>query len=353
MTERHNHRIVVTERGGPEVMELIEERLPEPGLGEVRVKVAAAGVSGFDLLIRSISLPGNPKPPFTPGEDVAGVVDAVGEGVTGLDVGRRVAGWDLGGQGGYAEYVCWPAERLVPVPDGLDPAVAVVMVVNYLTAHLYLHQTAAVQPGERVLVHGAAGGLGSALVQLGGLAGLEIYGTASTHNQGVVSSLGATPIDYRTEDFVGRIRELTGDGVDVVFDTVSGARQLWRSYRAVGKGGRLVPIGSAGIKTGGMKVIPLGVLTALVLKLVPDGRRVPLSPNMMTYPKAHPDWYRNTLAELLDLAANGTIQPLLSERIPLAEAARAHELLTHGRHAGKVVLTTAPRGPDAEGFSWT
>lgn len=353
MTELRNHRIVVAERGGPEVLALIEEPVPEPKAGEVRVKVAAAGVSGFDLLIRSISLPGNPKPPFTPGEDVAGVVDALGEGVVGLDVGQRVAGWDLGGQGGYAEYVCWPAKRLVAVPDGLDPAVAVAMVVNYLTAHLYLHQTATVQPGERILVHGAAGGLGSALVQLGGLAELEIYGTASTHNQDVVSALGANPIDYRTEDFVERIRRLTGDGVDVVFDNVSGVRQLWRSYRALSKGGRLVPIGSAGIKTGGMKVIPLGLLTTLALKVIPDGRRVPLSPSMMSYPKAHPDWYPNTLAELLDLAADGTIQPIIDQRIPLAEAARAHELLTHGRHAGKVVLTTSREATGEGGSSWT
>ena len=338
MAEPSNHRIVVTARGGPEVLELIEEPCPEPAAGEVRVEVMAAGVSGFDLLIRSIPLPGNPKPPFTPGEDVAGVVDAVGEGVTGFSVGQPVAGWALGAQGGYAEYVCWPAESLVPLPEGLDPVVGVAMVVNYLTAHLYLHQTARVQEGEQILVQGAAGGLGSALVQLGQLAGAEVYGAASTHNQDTVATLGATPIDYRTEDVVARIRQLTGDGVDVVFDTVSGARQLWRSYRAVRRGGRLVPIGSAGISTGGMKVIPLGLLTSLVLKLVPDGRRVPLSPNMMSYPDAHPGWYRATLVELLDLAADGTIEPLLDERIPLAEAARAHELLAHGRHAGKVVL---------------
>lgn len=235
MVERRNHRIVVAERGGPEVMELIEEPLPEPGVGQARVRIVVAGVSGFDLLIRSISLPGNPKPPFTPGEDIAGVVDALGDGVSELTVGQAVVGWNLGHQGGYAEYVCWPAERLVAVPDGVDPMVAVALVTNYLTAHLYLNQTARVRRGEKVLVHGAAGGLGSALVQLGCLAELEIYGTASTHNRDVVAGLGATPIDYRTEDFVDRIRQLTGEGVDVVFDTVSGVRQLWRSYRALRK----------------------------------------------------------------------------------------------------------------------
>jgi NADPH2:quinone reductase len=161
------------------------------------------------------------------------------------------------------------------------------------------------------------------------------------------------PIDYFTEDFVERIRRLTGGGVDVVFDTVRGARQLWRSYRAVRRGGRLVPIGSAGITAGGMKVIPLGLLTVMALKLIPDGRRVPLSPNMVDYPKAHPDWYRNTLTELLGLAASGTVEPIIDARIPLAEAARAHELLHHGRHAGKVGLMTGSTSEDSESASWT
>jgi NADPH:quinone reductase-like Zn-dependent oxidoreductase len=347
MAHRQNHRIVVTERGGPQVLKLIEEDLPEPGRHDARVRVTAAGVSAYDLLIRSIWFPGNPKPPFTPGEDIVGVIDAIGADVTDVEVGRVVAGWTFGDMGGYSEYVCGPADRFVTVPEGLDPADAVSMVVNYLTAHLYLHQTAEVQPGESILVHGAAGGLGSALVQLGGLAGLEMYGTASAHNQEVVAALGATPIDYRNEDFLDRLRELTGDGVDVVFDTVSGSRQLCRSYRAVRKGGRLVPIGSVAVNDGGMKVMPLSLLTLAGLKLIPDSRRVPLSPNMMKYPQAHPDWYRDTLTELLDLAADGTLEPVVMERIPLVEAARAHELLEHGRHAGKIVL--AEPGPDHAG----
>ncbi len=344
MSDQRNHRVVVTSRGGPDVLQLIEEPIPEPGPGDVRVKVDAAGVSGFDVLLRSISLPGNPKPPFTPGEDIAGVIDALGPGVDGHTVGEPVAGWTFGDQGGYAEYVCGPAWRFVGIPEGLTPIEAVAVVINYLTAHLYLHHTAEVQSGERVLVHGAAGGLGTALVQLGNLAGLDVYGTASTHNQGVVAYLGATPIDYRTEDFVARIRALTGDGVDAVFDTVSGVRQLWRSYRCIRRGGRLIPIGSVGISNGGRKLIPFGLLTAVTLKLVPDGRGVPLSPNMMTFPAAHHDWYRQTLAELLGLAAAGDIRPMIGGSIPLCEAASAHQLLADGRHAGKIVLTTQPSG---------
>ncbi|MFW2383048.1 MAG: zinc-binding dehydrogenase [Acidimicrobiales bacterium] len=342
MTARRNHRIVVTKRGGPDVLEFVEDDLPEPAQGEVRVRVEGAGVSAYDVMVRSISMPGNPKTPYTPGEDIAGVIDALGPGVTDLELGQAVAGWTFGDMGGYSEYLCGPAERFVPLPPGLDPVDAAAMVINYLTAHLYLHLTAKVHNGEQILVHGAAGGLGSALVQLGGLAGLEMYGTASTRNQPVVSSLGATAIDYRTEDFVDRIQQLTGDGVDVVFDTVSGSRQLWRSSRALRKGGRLVPIGSVATKLGGMKVIPLSLLTIGALKLIPDGRSVPLSPNMMKYPQANLDWYRNTLTELLELAANGTLKPIV-ERIPMAEAARAHELITLGHNAGKIVLT--PESP--------
>lgn len=341
MSGERNRRIVVSRRGGPEVLRIVEEDRPEPRPGEVRVKVSAAGVSAYDLMIRSFWFPGNPRPPFTPGEDIVGVVDALGPGVSAPEPGQLVAGWTFGDGGGYSELVCRPADQLVPVPPTIDAVEAVTMVVNYLTAHLYLHQTAQVRAGERVLVHGAAGGLGTALLQLGRLAELEMYGTASEHNHALVSSVGATPIDYRNEDFVERIRALTGDGVDAVFDTVSGPRQLWRSYRTLRRRGRLVPIGSVATKHGGMKVIPLSLLTIVLLKLVPDGRRVPLSPSMMSYPRTHMDWYRTTLTELLDLAATGTIEPVVAERVPLLDAARAHELLDRGGHAGKVVLVPA------------
>jgi len=199
-------RVVVPRHGGPEVLEVVEEDLPEPGSGEVRVKVLAAGVSAYDLMIRSISLPGNPRVPFTPGEDVVGVVDVVGDGVSTVESGQTVAAWTFGRSGCYAEFICLPADEAVPVPASLDPAEAVVLVVNYLTAQLYLHRTAGVRSGERILVHGAAGGLGTALLELGKLAELQMYGTASKYNHEVVSALGATPIDYRTEDFVERIR---------------------------------------------------------------------------------------------------------------------------------------------------
>jgi len=281
--------------------------------------------------------------PFTLGEDIVGVVDELGEGVSGLEPAQMVAGgtWALGPGGGYTEYVCLPVGELVPVPDGVDPTEAVCLVANYLTAHLHLHECAGVRHGERVLIHGAAGGVGSALLELGGLAGLEMYGTASARNQELVVGLGATPIDYRTEDFLERIRSLTGDGVDAVIDPVGGARQLWRSYRTLRRGGRLVWLGSAATKGrtpwAGLLSLPMIGL----LRLIPDGRRVPLCPDLGKFAKAHQEWYRETLAGLLESLAAGRVKPVVAERVPLAEASRAHELLERGGHAGKVVLVTS------------
>ncbi len=339
----NNRRVVVSRHGGPEVLTVIRVDPPEPDVGEVRVKVKAAGVSAFDLIYRRWRrLPGSPRVPFALGEDVAGTVDKLGRGVSSLEPGQEVTGgtWAQGVGGGYADYVCLPAKELVPVPVGLDPGEVVSVVVNYLTAHLHLNRIGGVRSGERVLVHGAAGGVGTALLQLGKLAGLEMYGTASRHNHELVSALGATPIDYRTEDFVERIHSLTGDGVDVVIDPVGGARHLWRSYRVLGKGGRLVWLGSAATNEKGLVVGPLSLLITFLLKLVPDGKQVPTCPTLGTFAKAHNEWYRETLTELLALLAAGRIKPVVAERIPLAEAARAHKILERSGHAGKVVLVT-------------
>jgi NADPH2:quinone reductase len=341
-----HHRVVVTRHGEPDVLQIVEEDRPEPQADQVRVKVLAAGVSAYDLMFRSSGLlPGTPRVPFTLGTDVVGVVDKLGEGVSTVEPGQTVAGatFSLGGLGGYTEFICLPASELVPVPSGVDPAEAVCAVVNYLTAHMALHRTANVQRGERILVQGAAGGVGTALLQLGRLVGLEMYGTASKYNHELVSALGAMPIDYRTEDFVERIRNLTkgealtGGGVDAVFDPIGGARQLWRSNRALRKGGRLVWFGVAATKKKGLRVIPLTLLMVALLTFIPDGKQT-LSTQDLGKDNA---WYRETLTELLGLLAAGKIRPVVAARIPLAEAARAHELLERGGYAGKVVLVPA------------
>lgn len=243
-------------------------------------------------------------------------------------------------RGGYQEYVCLPDSELVPVPDAVDPAEAVCLVVNYPTAHLHLYRLGGLRRGERLLVHGAAGGVGTALLQLGGLADAEMYGTASGSHRDLVPSLGATPIDYRDEDFVARIRELTGDGVDLAIDPVGGAGHLWRSYRTLRRGGRLVWLGSAAVETHGLRVGPLSIAASALLRLLPDGRRVPRCPTTATYAVSHRGRYRETREELLGLLAEERISPVVGERVPLTEAARAHELLERGGHRGKLVLVT-------------
>ena len=325
-------RVVVTRHGGPEVLQVVEGDRPEPRVGEVRVRVLAAGVSAYDTMLRRHALPGDQRVPFTLGADVVGVVDKLGEGVSTVEPGQGVAGatFSLDGLGGYAEFICLPASELVPVPPEVDPAEAVCVVVNYLTAHMAMHRTANIRSGERILVHGAAGGVGTALLQLGKLAGLEMYGTASEYNHELVSALGATPIDYRTEDFVERIRSLTGDGVDAVFDPIGGARQISRSYRALRKGGRLVWFGVAATKKKGLQVIPFTLMMQTLLALIPGSKQAPLMPDLGTFAQEHADWYRETLTGLLDSLAEGRIKPVVAERVPLVEAARAHELLERG-----------------------
>src|SRR5512136_2646153 len=233
---RHS-RVIVTHYGGPDALRVVEEERPEPKDGEVRVSVLAAGVSLPDIMAREGIHPETPPVPFTPGWDLVGVVDRLGAGVLGVQPGQMVAAMPI--HGAYAEFVCLPHHELVPVPSGLDAAEAVSLVLNYITAYQMLHRSAKVKPGQRVLIHGAAGGVGTALLQLGRLARLEMYGTCSSRGAQAVSDLGGIPIDYQHQDFVKEIHRLTGEGVDVVFDPIGGSH-LWQSRKALRPRGRVV-----------------------------------------------------------------------------------------------------------------
>ena len=337
---RRNRRIVVRRYGGPEVMTVIEEPLPEPGPGEVRVRILAAGVGYPDVLIREGTYPGGPRPPFTPGYEFIGTVDEFGAAVEEFQLGQRVGAISV--YGSHADYLCVPAWWLVPVPDGLDPAKAAIVVFNYVTAYQMLHRAARVREGERLLVHGAAGGVGTAVLQLGRLAGLELYGTGSGTQSGVISSFGATPIDYTKGSLVERIRELTGNGVDVVLDGIGGGVALG-SYRALRRGGRLVMYGHYGTTIGGRKserriaVFYLSGALVFAGKLLPNGKRV-LTFQVAKLRDRHPEWFREDATALFQLLSEGKIDPLVAERIPLVEARRAHENLGQGSITGKQIL---------------
>src|SRR6184192_1172165 len=241
-------RIIVTHYGGPDALQVLEEEWPEPKDGEVRVRVLAAGVSLPDLLMREGVHPETPRLPFTPGWDLIGVVDRLGDAVSEIEPGQIVAALPI--SGAYAEFVCLPQRELVPVPSGLDAAEAVSLVLNYVTAYQMLHRSAKVRSGQRVLIHAAAGGVGSALLQLGRLARLEMYGTCSSGGASAVSDLGGIPIDYQDQDFVKEIHRLTSEGVDVVFDGIGGTH-IWRSRKALRPGGRVVAYGLTSSLRGG------------------------------------------------------------------------------------------------------
>ena len=211
-------RVVVEQFGGPEVLRVVEEDDPRPGPGEVLVRVLAAGVSFTDALIRAGTYLGGPKPPFTPGYELVGVVEELGPGCSRLREGDRVGALTVWGSN--AERVCVPEKYAVEVPEDLDPAEIVSLVFPYMTAYQMLHRTARVESGETVLVHGAAGRVGTAALELGALAGLRLYGTASARDCAAVEQLGAVAIDYRNEDFLARVHELNDDGVDVVLDGI-------------------------------------------------------------------------------------------------------------------------------------
>src|SRR5262245_41710312 len=190
-------RIVVTHYGGPDALQVIEEECPEPKSGEVRVRVLAAGVALPDVMARQGIHPETPKVPYTPGWDLVGEVERLGNGVSGFEPGQIVAAMPI--HGAYSEFVCMPGSEMVPVPSGLDAAEAVSVILNYITAYQMLHRSAKVVPRQRVLIHGASGGVGTALLQLGRLSELEMYGTCSSRGAAAVSELGGIPIDYKSQ----------------------------------------------------------------------------------------------------------------------------------------------------------
>lgn len=340
-TSDRNRRVVVTRHGGPDVLQVIESEIPEPASGEVRIRVKATGLAFADILMREGLYPGTPKVPFAPGYDVVGEVEMLGEGVAGWQPGDRVAALTV--FGGYADYLAWPADDLVAVPDELSADEAVSLVLNYTTAQQMLHRVANVPSGGCILIHGAAGGVGTAMLHLARLDGITAYGTASKPKHDLIRDLGATPIDYRNEDFVARVHELTdGEGVDAAFDPIGG-RNWRRSARTLKRGGHLVTYGmSAMLEASGLQR-RLAALSSFAqlgwLKLIPNGRKA--SFYSVTGVKAqHPDWFRGDLEELFKMTVDGKLEPVIGERLSLEEAAHGHELLENANVRGKVVLLT-------------
>jgi NADPH2:quinone reductase len=344
-TKMRHTRVVVTQYGGPETITTIEEEIPAAKRGEVRVKVMAAGVSLPDVLAREGVHPETPPVPYTPGWDLVGTVDQLGEGVTGIELQQTVAAMPI--HGCYAQYVCVPQRKLVPVPAGLDAADAVAVVLNYITAYQMLHRSAKARSGQRMLIHGASGGVGTAMLQLAKLADVEMYGTCSGEGIAVVRELGGIPIDYKNADFVKEIHRLTGDGVDAVFDGIGGDN-LWRSRDALREGGRVVTFGFQAKMRGGRMIsrsegrhpiresVELGWF--IIRNWFKPGRKSMVPYSIQSWMRFKPAWFRDDLMTLLGLLRQGKIKPLIAQRLPLQEARRAHEMLGQGGVLGKIVL---------------
>ena len=333
--------IVMTHEGGPEVLRVFRRDVRSPTVGEALVRVEAAGVSFAEVQMLKGRYFNQPSFPFVPGYDLVGTVEEVGESADVELVGQRVAA--LTETGAWADRVAIDTEKLVPVPDGVEPAEAVAVVTNGVTAWQMLHRAAKVRAGKTVVVHGASGGVGTLLVQLARLSGAEVIGTASASKHAGVRTLGALPIDYRKGDVPTRVRQIAPDGVDAVFDHVGGPG-LVDSWRMLRRGGTLVSYGSAStLKGTGHRLAPYLPIFGriLVWNTLPNGRRA-----TFYYVNRWPKLFREDLSTVLSLLAEGKIEARVVKRLPLERATEALGLLDTGKVTGKVVLL--PSLEDAE-----
>jgi len=321
--------VIVAERGGPQVLQVTENELRAPLVGEARIKVLVTPVCGPDIQARYGQTPIAPKTPFVPGYAIIGDVDAIGDDVTDVAVGDRVAALTI--FGGYAEYIYLAEGQLIPTPDTLDPTEAVTLILNYIVAYQTLHRSAKVKAGDTVLIIGASGGVGTALLELGQLATLKMYGIASKSKHHILTKYGATPIDYRTQDFVEVIRQAEPDGLDAVFDGMVWG-YLDRGFSLLRRGGTWVQNGNPLSFSGLLRLLAKLVL----LNVLPNGRSLKLygtSTSKFGRGRYLEDW-----AALFELLEEGKIEPLIMKKFPILEAAQANELLESGQVIGNIVL---------------
>lgn len=328
--------IQVSHHGGPEVLQIVEKDLRPPTKGEVRIKVLAAAVSRPDVTVRRgealySGTPLGQKLPFVPGYAVIGDVDAVGEGVRASLAGERVGVLTV--TRGYTEVLYWRSDRLIPVPAGLDPAEAVPLILNYIVAYQVMHRSAKVKAGEKVLIIGASGGIGTALLQLGQLAGLKVYALASKNKHDLLIEYGATPIDYHTQDFVEFIRQRESDGLDAVFDGMTRLDTIRGGLSLLRRGGRLVSYG----EPAGFSVLFRVLLTLLTVNLLPNGKSFSLYGTSF-YFMGDKQPFLEDWAALFRLLQEGKIKPVIAKRFSILEAAQANALLESGQVTGNIVL---------------
>ena len=338
--------VVIPRHGGPEVLEVRERPDPPLAADEVRIEVRAAGINFADLMARSGMYPDAPSPPCVVGYEVAGVVESVGPGVEGIATGARVMAATR--FGGHAELCTVRAGDVIALPDRLSFAQGAAVPVNYGTAYAGLVVMGGLRTGDRVLIHAAAGGVGTAATQIAASRGAEVFGTASASKHDAIRAQGVThAIDYRTTDFEQEVMAVTaGEGIDIAFDAI-GPSSFRKDYRLLRPGGRLVCYGMSEVQSGQGRDIPAllrglaGMATATMpwwksLAIMNENKGV-FGLNMLHW------WDREgTLTRVVgplreDLDA-GRIEPVVAASFPFDEAAAAHRLIHERRNVGKVVL---------------
>jgi NADPH:quinone reductase-like Zn-dependent oxidoreductase len=332
----------ITRPGGPSALAVRETADPEPGPGQVRIRVSAAGLNFADVMAAQGLYPDAPKPPSVVGYEVAGVVDALGERVEGYAAGQRVLA--MTHFGGHADVVCVPADHVLAIPDAMSFEEAAAIPVNYVTAYHMLFRVASVRPGERVLVHMAAGGVGTAVLQLcRTVDDLEVFGTASAAKHDVLRAEGcAHPIDYRATDYAAEVRRLTrGEGVDIVLDPLGG--NDWRKgLKLLRPAGRLVAYGFANLAAGprrrparlAAQVASIPLLTPL--QLMNHNRTV--SGVNIGHMWDQIAILREELQAVLALWDENKIKPHIDMSYPFTQAADAHRRILQRKNIGKVLL---------------
>lgn len=328
--------VSATRRGGPEVLQVVENDLREPSAKEVRIKVLAASVCRPDITVRRgeslySGTPLGHKFPFVPGYSVIGVVDALGQGVHEVALGDWVGVLTV--VGGYTEYLYWRSDRLIPVPQTLDPAEAVPLILNYIVAYQSLHRSARVKDGDTVLIIGASGGIGTALLQLGKLANLKMYGIASESKHRLLSKYGATPIDYHTQDFVEIIRQAEPNGLGAVLDGMTRLDDIRRGLTLLRPGGRWVSFG----EPAGLGVLFRLLAIFIVTNLLPGGKSFKFYGTSF-YFVGNRQPFLEDWATLFKLLEEGKIKPIIEKKFPILEAAKANALLESRAVTGNVVL---------------
>lgn len=319
--------IMVTKRGGLEAVKIADLELKAPGPGKVRIKVLASPVCQDDVAVRVGNRPFLEKVPFVPGYSILGRVDAIGEGVTNPSPGELVAA--LTQLGGHAEYITLPADQLVKVPSNLDPAEAVLLILNYLVAYQVLHRVVKVKPGDKVLVIGASGGVGTAFLQLGNLVGIKSYGLASPSKHSALTKMGAIPIDYHTIDFVDFFRSAEPEGLDFVFNGM-GEEYFERGLAALRRGGVMVHYGGPQ----SFSHFLLLVAKILLYNLLPNGKTIK---GYGTH-RGATDQFKQDWGALFEMLEAGKIKPIIAGKFPILEAPKAYALLESGRVTGNLVL---------------